>query len=120
VPEAAPPAYTAPPAYQAPTYAAAPAYSAPAGPRTNTLAIVSLVAGIAGFVFLPFIAHLVAVITGHMSLGQIKRTGEGGHGMALTGTILGWVGLALSIIATILIIIIAIGFAAAYPNYRTT
>ena len=31
------------------------------------------------------------IICGHLALGQIKRTGESGHGLALAGTIIGWV-----------------------------
>ena len=44
---------------------------------------------------IPFIGSIVAVITGHMSLSQIKRTGEGGRGLGLAGTIVGWVGIGL-------------------------
>ena len=62
-----------------------PAPMAPAGPKTNTLAIVSLV--------LAFVVSLGAVITGFIALGQIKKTGEAGHGLALAGVILGFVGL---------------------------
>lgn len=108
----APPAYGTPP----PAYSAAPAYPPaggypqggpagyPAPPKTNTLAIVSLISGIVGLVIVPFIGSIVAVITGHMSLSQLKRSGEAGRGMALAGTIIGWVGLALAIIGLILFI----------------
>ncbi|AZC13840.1 DUF4190 domain-containing protein [Microbacterium sp. ABRD28] len=75
-----------------PPYAGAP-YGAYAGPKTNVLAIVSLISSIASFVILPFIGSLVGVITGHMALSQIKRTGEQGRGLALAGTIVGYVGL---------------------------
>ena len=36
-----------------------------------------------------------------MSLGQIKRTGEQGRGLGLTGTILGYVGLAFVLLGMI-------------------
>jgi hypothetical protein len=102
------PAYGAAPSYSpAPTYGSAPAYSGGgygAQPKTNTLAIVSLIAGIVGLVLIPLLGSLTAVITGHMSLSQIKRTGEGGRGLGLTGTILGWVGLALGVIGVIIFI----------------
>ena len=39
---------------------------------------------------------------GPTSLGQIKRTGEGGRGMALAGTITGYVGLAFIVIGILL------------------
>ena len=56
---------------------------------TNSFAIVSLVLGILGI-------SVLAVIFGHIALGQIKRTGESGRGLALTGTILGWLGIAIT------------------------
>jgi hypothetical protein len=66
-------------------------YAAPAaGPRTNTLAIVALIAA--------FVVPLAGIIVGHIALGQIKKTGEAGHGLALWGTILGYVFTALYII----------------------
>ncbi|MFT4230796.1 MAG: DUF4190 domain-containing protein [Microbacterium sp.] len=109
------PAAPAQPAYPAPSpgYSAPPPYGAaapypqagyggyPTAPKTNTLAIVSLVSSIAGITVIPFIGSIVGVITGHMSLSQIKRNGEGGRGLALGGTIVGWVGLALSVVAVI-------------------
>jgi hypothetical protein len=78
----------------------------------NSLAIVSLVAGIAGYVIPhPFIAGLVAIITGHMARGQIRRTGEGGAGLALAGMILGYVHLLLSILLVgfVLLVIFGVG-----------
>jgi hypothetical protein len=77
---------------------APPAYSAQAvAPRTNVLAIVALVLGI----FVP----IGGIICGHIALGQIKRTGEAGHGLALAGTIIGYAFTALGIIGTIAYII---------------
>ena len=60
------------------------------GPRRNLTYIV--MAGVAG------------AIMGHISLGQIKRTGEKGYGMALAGVIVGWVGVALAVIGVVIII----------------
>ncbi|WP_194383187.1 DUF4190 domain-containing protein [Microbacterium luteum] len=77
----------------------------PAGARTNTLAIVSLIASISAFVILPFLGSLAGVITGHMSLSQISRTGEQGRGLALAGLIVGYVGLALAVIGVIAVIL---------------
>ena len=99
--------------------AAAASAAAPAAPQyvpspvvpTNVLAIVSLVTGILGFTFAPFISSLAAVITGHLSLHQIKSTGEQGRGMALTGLILGYVMLGLALIAiSIIIFLIVVSF----------
>lgn len=77
-----------------------PGYGAPQE-KTNVLAIVALSLGIAAFVILPFLGSIGAIITGHMSLGQIKRTGEKGRGLGLTGLILGYVGIALGLLAVI-------------------
>jgi 1,4-dihydroxy-2-naphthoate octaprenyltransferase len=81
-----------------PPPAAAPYAAAPTGPKTNTLAIVSLVTGIVGL-FIPI--GLAAVITGHIALGQIKRLGENGRGMAITGLVLGYLSIVLALILAI-------------------
>ena len=83
-----------------------------AGSTTNSLAIVSLVAGVAGYLIPhPFIAGIVAIVTGHQARRQIRRTGEGGSGMALAGLILGYVHLALSILLVlVLIVLVVFGF----------
>lgn len=52
-------------------------------PPTNALAIIAFV--------LAFVMPLGAIVCGHIAIGQIRRTGEQGHGLALAGTILGWV-----------------------------
>jgi peptidyl-prolyl cis-trans isomerase B (cyclophilin B) len=75
---------------------------AAAAPKTNTLSIIALIAGILGF-------NLVAVIIGHIALGQIKRTGEGGRVLAIVGLVLGYIG----IVAIIIVIIATTVLAAA-------
>ena len=63
------------------------------------MAVASLVAGIAGYILPhPFVAGIVAIITGHMARRQIRQTGESGSGLALAGLILGYAHLALSIL----------------------
>ncbi|GAA1694049.1 hypothetical protein GCM10009808_08940 [Microbacterium sediminicola] len=111
-PPAAPPAYgaapTAPPVYPA----AAPGGYPPA-PSTNTLAIVSLISSLVGVFIIPVIGQIVGVITGHISLGQIKHTGEGGRGLALAGVIVGWVSMGLWIIGIVLFVMFFITLASA-------
>lgn len=80
--------------------------TAPVAPRTNVLAIVSLVSGIVGLTFIPFIGGLVAVITGHMARKEIRTTGEAGEGLAKGGLITGYIGLGFSVLALIIIIFI--------------
>ncbi|HWE55983.1 MAG TPA: DUF4190 domain-containing protein [Acidimicrobiales bacterium] len=65
---------------------------------TNGLAIASMVCGI---LWLAWLGSLLAVIFGHVSLHQIKRSGQGGRGMAIAGLILGYLGIAVFIIAVI-------------------
>lgn len=85
----------------------------PAPRSINSLAIVSLVAGIAGYVIPhPFVAGLVAIVTGHMARRQIRQTGESGGGLALAGMILGYVHLVLSILIVGFIVVVLLGLGA--------
>jgi hypothetical protein len=78
-----------------------PAYRQPmAQAPYNLLAII-------GFVAVFFIA-LAGIILGHVALGQIKRTGERGHGFALGAAILGYVFLAFQIIAIIAVVVFSV------------
>ena len=78
-------------------------------PPINTLSIVALV--------LAFDVPLGGIICGHLALGQITRTGEGGHGLALAGTIIGWVLTVFLVIAVALLV--AFGALAASEGYFT-
>lgn len=82
----------------APPPAPAPYTAAPAAKPTNVLAIIALIAA--------FVFPLAGIICGHIALGQIKKTGEGGHGLAVAGTILGYVFTALWLILIIMSIVI--------------
>ncbi|HEY4025329.1 MAG TPA: DUF4190 domain-containing protein [Candidatus Dormibacteraeota bacterium] len=82
--------------------------SYPADRPTNSLAIVSLVAGLASYVVVPVIGAVVAIITGHMARGQIRRTEESGSGLALAGLILGYVHLLLVLIVVAIVVILTI------------
>ena len=130
-PAYAPPTY-APPAYPTSPYGATPG-GAPASPvqtapgaapvlpygyggyaparKTNGLAVASMILSIVGFLWiLPFVGSLAGAIMGHISLNQIKRSGEGGRGMALAGIIVGWAGLALLVIGVLFFVfVIALG-----------
>ena len=84
-----------------------PASSAYGPQKTNPLAIVSLVFAIANFVICFFIGAIVAIITGHIASAQIKRSNgtQGGKGLARAGTIVGYVGLALSILGVVGVVV---------------
>lgn len=58
--------------------------------RTNILSIVAIVAG--------FMAPIAGIVTGHLALRQIARTGEEGRVLALTGLIAGYVLTAFGIV----------------------
>jgi uncharacterized membrane protein YidH (DUF202 family) len=55
--------------------------------------------GIVGI--LPIVGSIVGIITGHMGSRQIRERGEQGEGLAKAGTIVGYVGLGLWVIGTI-------------------
>ena len=61
----------------------------------NTLAVVSLASAITG------IGAVMAIITGHISLAQIKRSKENGRALAITGVTLGYFSIAIWIIFAI-------------------
>jgi len=117
-----PPAYgTQPPTpgYAAPSYAPqgyAPGY-APA--RTNVMAIISLVASIAGLTIVPLIGSIVGTILGHMALKQVRTSGEAGRGMALAGTIVGWVGIGFCVLVAGFFIVAWLFVAATTLSYTT-
>ena len=83
---------------------------APAAP-TNTLAIVSLVAGIVSWVLCPFVGAIVAVITGHVARGQVRKTGEAGGSLAMAGLVLGYVHLAAFAVVILIWVLLLGGFA---------
>jgi len=82
--------------------------------RTSTTAVLSLVFGIVCWVALPFIGAVAAVICGHVARGEIRRAPPGsieGDGMAIAGLVLGWVHLALFLLAFVAIMLFFGGLA---------
>lgn len=101
----APSAAPVPPLGLSPAGGATVAPAGPSGLPNSGLAIASLVLGIVSFLCcMGALTAIPGVITGHMARGEIRRSGGrlGGDGMALTGLILGYVTIALSVIGTIL------------------
>jgi Domain of unknown function (DUF4190)/Domain of unknown function (DUF1707) len=70
---------------------------APVQRRTNSLAVASLACGL-GQIFFWFLAAIPAVVLGHVARRQIRQTGEDGQGMATAGLVLGWIGIALTVL----------------------
>jgi Domain of unknown function (DUF4190)/Domain of unknown function (DUF1707) len=84
---------------------------------TNGMAIAALICGVCQ-IFFWFVAGIPAIVLGHMARRQIRQTGEAGDGMALTGMILGYIGLALTALFVILIVIIAVSASQRGINYN--
>ncbi len=84
-------------------------YAVVPGRPNNGMAIASLVLGI---VWVYWIGSVLAVIFGFVALSQIKVRNEMGRGMAIAGIVLGFVGIAILIIA-----LIAWGAASNNNNY---
>jgi hypothetical protein len=82
-----------PPAPPPGPYAPAPYVPVQYAPHTNGLAVASLVAGV---VWMGWLGSFLAVIFGHVALGQIDAAGgrEGGRGLAIAGLALGYLGIA--------------------------
>jgi len=87
-------------------------YTAPAaGPArpTNVLSIIALIAA--------FVVPLAGIIVGAIALGQIKKTGESGHGLALAGLVLGAVFTLFYVIGVIIYVVVlasAVGLNSVY------
>jgi hypothetical protein len=63
--------------------------------KLNSLAVVSIATALTS------IGAVAAIITGHVALTQIKKSGESGRGLALAGTIVGYVTIAFWILTSI-------------------
>ncbi|MCR8670863.1 DUF4190 domain-containing protein [Agrococcus sp. HG114] len=97
------PGWGAPPPYR-PAAAPQPApWSAPThpGPRTNTLAMLAILAAASGTTILIGLGSIAAIVLGGIALGQVRRTGEDGRLLALWAIILGAVTLVALAIATV-------------------
>jgi hypothetical protein len=70
----------------------------------NRLAAASIICGFATFLITPM--AIPAIVLGHMARHQIKRTGEPGAGLALTGLVLGW------LVVILLVLSVAVGLTA--------
>ncbi|MEU1051143.1 DUF1707 and DUF4190 domain-containing protein [Streptomyces sp. NPDC005876] len=97
------------PALQAPPQGAVRPAFLPAGrPRTNEKAIG---AAICGLLCLPTagLTGIPAVVLGHAARSEIRRKGESGDGLAMTGLVLGW----LSTAGWALLVVLMVAVAAA-------
>jgi hypothetical protein len=91
-------------------------------PKTNVLAILSIVFAFGGILVWPLVilTSPAGAIMGHIALGKIRQTGEGGRGLALAGVIGGWALTALYIVIVLLFVLlgIAAGTSGRYSDYN--
>lgn len=121
LPVSPPPAPIQPAGYQqAPgPYQSAGVYQQPAAEYgsqvipNSPMAIASLVSGILSWVFLPVVAAIVAIVTGHMARSEIRRSGGryAGDGMAIIGMILGYTQFALLALGACFVLFIIVAAA---------
>jgi hypothetical protein len=85
------------------------------GRRTNPLAIAALCCAIGQAAAGP-LAGIAAIVLGAMSLKQIETSGEDGRGMAITGLVLGIIGLVIFVFLLIFIVALVHGAATNFNN----
>ena len=93
-----------------PADSAPPAHAPTAGidRPTSTLAMISLVAGLCGVSLVPLIGSIVAVITGHAALRQIRKTEQRGSALARTGLGLGYFAITLAVLGVAALLVAVI------------
>ena len=79
--------------------------------QTSSLAVISLISGIASFFIVPLLGALAAIITGNMAKKEIRQSmgRMTGESMATWGMILGWINIALSVLAGCFILLSFLG-----------
>jgi len=80
---------------------------------TSTLSLTSLMMGILGWIFLPVVGGIIAVITGHLAKKEIRQSEGllGGDGLATAGLVLGYANLVLGLCGCLIILLIPTLFA---------
>jgi ABC-type spermidine/putrescine transport system permease subunit II len=83
----------------------------PLYPQTSSLAVISLIAGIASFFIVPLLGAIAAIITGHMAKKEISESAGRltGEGLAQAGLILGWINVGLIITGLIISTLVIFG-----------
>jgi hypothetical protein len=67
------------------------------------------VLGIGGFVIFPVVLSIVAIVLGRSAKREIaERPGLGGAGLATAGIVLGWVGVALTVVAVLFFVVVVL------------
>jgi len=71
---------------------------------TNGLAVASLVLGI---LWIYWIGSILALVFGYVAMIQIRERNQAGHGLAVAGIVLGWVGMGIGILTLVIALIAA-------------
>jgi hypothetical protein len=84
--------------------------------ETSGKAIASLVLGVGGFLIFPVVLSILAIIFGRSAKRDIAaRPGLGGEGMATAGIVLGWIGVALTVVGIVILVLILAAFSSSQP-----
>src|SRR5512139_3216588 len=75
---------------------------------TSTLSLTSLMMGILGWIFLPVVGGMIAVITGHLAKKEIRQSDGllGGDGLATAGLVLGYANLVLGLCGCLALLLV--------------
>jgi hypothetical protein len=74
--------------------------------ETNGKALASLLCGIGGFVLIPVVLSVLALVFGYGAQREMaERPGQSGAGLAKAGIILGWIGLAVAALGVFMVVI---------------
>ncbi|MFD7307007.1 DUF4190 domain-containing protein [Promicromonospora sp. NPDC059942] len=96
--------------YGQPGAPAAPQYAYGQTPPKNDLGVWALITGILSFVFCPLLLGIAAIITGTMSRRAADAGLANNRGMGTAGLILGWINVALVVLAIVFFVIaLAVG-----------
>ncbi len=79
-------------------------------PRSSGEAVAALVLGICGFLVCPLVCHVLALIFGYRARREIDASNGAisGRGMAVAGIVMGWIGVALSVLGIVAFIVLII------------
>ena len=91
-------------------------YGYPAQPLaqpTSPWAIVSLVCGIVWFMW---IGSIVAIVTGHVALREIRSRNMAGRGLAIAGLILGYLGVAILLLYVLFFVVVFLSATGSAPG----
>jgi uncharacterized membrane protein len=84
--------------------------------ETSGKAIASLILGVGGFLIFPVVLSILAIIFGRSAKRDIAaRPGLGGEGMATAGIVLGWIGVALTVVGIVILVLVLAAVSSSQP-----